>query len=145
MTPKQWDTAIVQHPVSWRRQHLANEVRAYLESPGHHVECSSRISTHDLIEALYPELSAHGEAIKRRERLFDDMAYLAAHGDLEGYWTNGEPKVVLGHRTVPKLWHKPAKPSKPPAPTRYSAAQGFVHEDVDGAYVRWEDVQEFFS
>lgn len=147
ITKGMWDGVILNHPVVWRRSHLADAVRNYLNDPQHHVEVGSPISTHALLEAIYPEADAHGAALDRRQRLFDDLAYLAGH-DLAGYASPGPEKLVMGRSVVPRLWHREAikvVTTKPLAPQRWDLYGEIFHPKEQGEWVRWEDVKGLFD
>lgn len=132
------------HPAT-RRAWLATEARRVLaDEPG-------QISTRALVERIYPESHAQGEAITRRAILFKDMLYLAGH-QLLAYASPGTPKKIMGHIAVPKVWHRPTPGlevqvtgAKPIAPQRYALVDEEMLFDPQGEWVRWEDVKGLFD
>lgn len=64
------------------------------------------ISTTELMEMIWPEKFARGDAIKWRSYLFRDIGKMVKRpGDLAFYNSPGEPKKILGRNAIPRLWH----------------------------------------
>lgn len=144
-------TALSSKSTKERRAALEAAVRGYLDGPDFHAEGGS-LSTHDLLEHIWPEQLAHAENITRRRRLYDDLGYLAKTS-LINYNSPGAPKEIMGRVAVPRRWHKAVAKAKPFAPKRWAMfdwADGLegpaIAEDpANGQWVRWDDVKELFE
>lgn len=88
---------------------VEHETRALLERETQHTADNPQWSTTELVEALWPEETARGDMILRRQRLFKALAALAEHA-LSDCATKGEEqrsKFGAGRTIRPWLWHKP--------------------------------------
>lgn len=149
-----WDEYIRAKSPAARRDKLVREVCDYLDGAVFKAEHRASISTHELVEAIYPEHEAFGDAIRRRQILFDDLAAASVQSLLWEYWDYGPEKVRFGRAIRPLRWHAKrasvapvGKPTAPPRYALYGLLNGSVSTEAEpeGAWVKWEDVREFFA
>ncbi len=109
MLPADWDEVLAPE-VHWHVAYktVGRYVRALLianpQVDGDH------LTTTALVELVYPEDAAKGEAgLKARKRFFSALATLAK-ADLQDCCTPGPTQIRFGKSVRPKLWHAPTKP-----------------------------------
>lgn len=139
-SPSYWNTMLAASQ-PWASAYAAVEeaVRRRLTRPD---LGQPRLSTAELVEALYPEAQARGDGITARKRLFKALAALAKH-QLKGYCEPGPTrKLKHGSREItPLIWRAP--PAAAPI-TRYHL-DTVLHSMVEhgyGEWVRWDDVKD---
>lgn len=136
-----------------RRDRLIAVVKEFLGSANFHAEHSTKISTRQLVDAIYPEHDVHGAALTRRQLLYDDLQQDRVRDELRDYWSYGETIVRYGRTKRPLIWHKPRRhraTKLPDPPQRYYLEENLpsgptMWPSDRGDYVRWEDVAHLFN
>jgi len=101
MTPLEWDNTLTW---GWKKSYpvVQNAARELLDT----LPEGKCLNTTELVEVLYPDAAARGDAILRRKRMFKALRAGLEIGTMGGYWSPGSGRRYMGRTIYPPMWHK---------------------------------------